>query len=91
MSCVHKHQEQRYNNTKICMLIHYVYVNIFFPLTKAIPIMFERGTTHCQTLHTWIDHNATRYSNFALPYIVSQFSTVLELFAMGYHALPPNL
>ena len=26
MSCVHKHQQQRYNNgkTKICMLIHYM-------------------------------------------------------------------
>ena len=31
-----------------------MYVDILFPLTKAIPIMFERVTTHCQTLHTYM-------------------------------------
>ena len=48
MPCVHKHQQERYNNenTKICMFIHYVYVNILLPLTKAIPIMFDCVTTH---------------------------------------------
>ena len=54
--------------TEICMFITYISVNILFPLTKAIPIMFERVTTHYETLPTWIGHNATRYSNSnALP------------------------
>ena len=63
MSCVHKHEQQRYNNenTKKCMFIHYIYVDIIFHLTKAIPNMFERVITHYQTLHTWIGHNAMRY------------------------------
>ena len=54
MLCVHKHQQQRYNNenTNICVFIHYMHVDILFPLTKATPIKFERITTHCQTLHT---------------------------------------
>ena len=61
------------------MFIHYMYVDILFPLTKAIPIMFKRVTTHFQTLQTWIDHNPTRYHNLnalphALPYIFSQFN-----------------
>ena len=66
VSCCHKHEEQRYHNenTKIYMFIHYMYVDIFLPLTKAIPIIFERVTTHCQTLQTWIGHDATRNYNF---------------------------
>ena len=54
MSCVHKHQQQRYNNenTKICMFIHYMYIDILFPLAKAIQIMFERVTAQYQTLNT---------------------------------------
>ena len=64
------------------MFIHYMYVEILFSLTKAIPIMFERVTTHYQFLRIWIGHNATRYHNFnalpyalphELPYIFSQF------------------
>ena len=60
-----------------------MYVDILFPLTKAIPIMSERVTTHYQTLQTWIVHNATLDHNFnalshalphALPYIFSQFN-----------------
>ena len=43
------------------MLVHYMYVNILFPLTKAIPVMFERVTTHYQTQQTSIGHNAMRY------------------------------
>ena len=85
MSCCHKHQQQRYHNqnTKICMFIHYMYFDILFPLTKAIPIIFERVTTHFQTLQTWTGHNATRYHNFnalpyTLPYIFSQFSLVWD-------------
>ena len=85
MSSCHKHQQQRYHNenTKTCMFIHYTYVDVIFPLTKAIPIMFEHVTTHCQTLQTWIGHDATHYHNFnalpqalphALPYIFSQFN-----------------
>ena len=51
------------------MFIQYVYVDILFPFAKAISIMFERVTTHYQTLKTWIDHIATRYHNFiALPH-----------------------
>ena len=30
--------------------MHYMYLDILFPLTKAIPIMFERVTTRYQTL-----------------------------------------
>ena len=60
-----------------------MYVDAFFPLTKAIPIMFEHVTTHYQTPQTWIGHDATRHHNFstlphalphALPYILSQFN-----------------
>ena len=52
-----------------------MYADVFFRLTKAIPIMFEHVTTHYQTLQTWIGHDATRYHNLnALPYIFSQFS-----------------
>ena len=45
MSCCYKHQQQRYRheNAKICIFIHYIH--IIFPLTKSIPIMFERVTT----------------------------------------------
>ena len=85
MSSCHKHQQQRYHNenTKTGMFIHYMYVDVFFPLTKVIPIMFEHVTTHYQTLQTWIGHDATRYHNLnalphalphALPYIFSQFN-----------------
>ena len=81
-----KHQQQRCHNgnTKICMLIQYMYVDILFPLTKATPTMFERVTTHYQTLQTWISHNTTCYYNFkalkhALPHLLShifsKFST----------------
>ena len=74
ISCCHKHKQQSYHseNTKIRMFLHYMYFDLLFPLTKAIPIMF---TTHYQTLQTWIGHNATCYHNFnALPYIFSQFN-----------------
>ena len=81
--CIHKHQQQRHNNesTKICVFIHYIYVDILFLLTKAVQIMFKRVTRHYQTLHTWISHNVTRCHNFntlphALSYIFSQFSIV---------------
>ena len=37
-------------NTKVCMFILYMYVDILFPLKKFIPIMFERVITHYQTL-----------------------------------------
>ena len=57
------------------MLIHYMYVNILFPLTKAIPVMFERVTTHYQTQQTSIGHNAMRYHKLntlphALPHVL---------------------
>ena len=73
-----------------------MYVDILFPLTKAISVMFERVSTHYQTLQTWIGHNATRYHNLnallhALLYIISQFSVFWWLIATGYHAFPSNL
>ena len=51
MSCCHKHQQQRYHheNTKIGMFINYMYVDILFPIIKAITIMSERVTTDNQT------------------------------------------
>ena len=75
MSCCHKHEHQRYHNenTKICILIHYMYVDILLSLTKTISIMFERVTTYCQTLKTQIGHNTTRYHKFnALPHVLPQ-------------------
>ena len=72
MSCCHKHQQERYRNenTKICMFIHYMYVDTLFPLKKVIPITFKCVTTYYQTLQTWIGDNATCYHNFkALPRI----------------------
>ena len=56
-----------------------MYVDILFLLTKAIPIMFERVTTHYQTLQTWFGHNAMHCHNLnalphALPCIFSQIS-----------------
>ena len=85
MSCCHKYQQQRHHheNTKICVFIHYIYVDILFPLTKAITTMFERVATYYQTLQTWIGHNATCYHNLnalphalphALPCIFSEFN-----------------
>ena len=91
MSRCHQHQQQSYHdeNTRICMFttLYVRYVDILFPLTKSIPIMFERVTKHYQTLQTWMGHDATRYYNFnalqhalphVLPYIchtpVSQFN-----------------
>ena len=58
------------------MFISYMYVDIVFPPTKSISVMFESVTTHCQTPKTWIDHNVkhhhdstcyrTRYHAFPL-------------------------
>ena len=61
MPYCHQHEQQRYHNenSKICMFIHYMHVYNMFPLTKAIPIMFERIPTHYQTLKTWIGQCVT--------------------------------
>ena len=61
------------------MVIHYMYVDIFLTLTKAIPNMFEHVTSYYQTLQTWIGYNTTYYHNFnvltrALPHIFSQIN-----------------
>ena len=66
MLCCHKYQKEKHHNenTKICILVHYMYAYTLFPLAKAIPIMFERLTTHYQILETRIGHNETRYHNF---------------------------
>ena len=83
MSSCHQKQQQRRNNenTRVFMFREYMYDDILFSVTKAIPIMFERITTHYQTLKTWIGHNATHYHNLnalphTLPNISSQFSMV---------------
>ena len=39
------------------MFILYMYLDILFPLTKAIQIMFEHVNKHYQTLETWVGHN----------------------------------
>ena len=53
-----------------------MYIDILFPLTKSIPIMFEHVTTLYQTSQTWIDHDVTRYYNFnALPHALQYIST----------------
>ena len=85
MSCCHKHGQQRCHNgnTEIRTFIHYMYADIVFSLTKAIPIKFEPVTTHYETLKTWVGYNAKCYDNFsalphALPYIFSQFSLVWD-------------
>ena len=61
------------------MFIHYMYVDIFSPLTKVIRIIFEHVTMHYQTQETWRDHNATRYQTFSLS--LAWFG----LFAACYH------
>ena len=67
MPCVHKHEQQRYNNEKTKKCLYTICMLYTFPLTKAIPIMFERVITHYQTLHAWIGHNAvTHYRTFSL-------------------------
>ena len=60
-----------------------MYVDIFFPLTKAIPLMFEHVTTHYQTLQTRIGHDATRYHNFnalpQLPRVTTRVTTCVTI------------
>ena len=56
-----------------------MYLDILFPLTKAIQIIFELVITYYQTPKTCISHKATRYHKFnaltlELPYIFSQFN-----------------
>ena len=91
MSYCCKHQQLGYHNenTKVCMFIHYTYVDILFSLTKAIPIMFEHVTTHYQTLETSINHNTTRYHSRYHTFSLSL--AWFELCATRYHALPSNL
>ena len=68
-----------------------MYVDILFPLTKAIPIMFENVTTHYLTLQILIDNNTTRYHNLnvlphVLPHALCTFSVSLAWFG-GYFQL----
>ena len=85
MSCFHKHQQEKYQNekqNKICMFIHYMYIDILFPRRKAIPIMFERVTTHVnlykdgQTMMQRVTITSTHYRTrqHTLPYIFPQFN-----------------
>ena len=85
MSCRHKHQQQRYHNENmtICMFIYYIYVDIRFLLTKAIPIMFEPVTMHnCY-------HNLNALERKKLPYrlVISLFVR----FHKSFHSLLWNL
>ena len=85
MSCCHKHEQQRYHNenTKTCIFLHYMCVDIVFPLTKAIPIMFQRVTTYYQTLKTWIGHNFNTLPH-SLPYIFFSLAWIVDN-ATWYH------
>ena len=65
--------------------MHYMYVDIRFPLTKAIPVMFQCSDTHYQTLQTSTDHDATHCHNFnalphALRYVFSKLTIVWDYF-----------
>ena len=84
------HSRYYNGNTKICMFVHYMYVSILFPPTKAITIMFECVTTYYQTLQTWIANNATRYHNFNVCYHMRYhtFSLSLAWFGAICNALP---
>ena len=76
------------------MFIHYIYVDILFPLTKAIPVMFERITTHYRILQTWIGHNAMRCHNFNVLLCIFSSLTWIGHNAKCYHnfnALPHPL
>ena len=91
------------NKGIIMKILKYIYLyticaNVLFPSTKAIPIMFERVTTHYKALQTWIGDNATRYHNFnalphALPYIFFQLSMVwgylqcVTIISICYHTI----
>ena len=72
------------------MFIHYMYVRILFPPTKAITIMSECVTTYYQTLQTWIANNAARYHNFTVCYHMCYhtFSLSLAWFGAICNALP---
>lgn len=76
-----------------------MYVDMFFPKMKAIPVMFERVATHYQTPQTWISINVTRCDSLKTrsvitriithitPYFLSDLPS-LGLFATRYYALP---
>ena len=88
ISCCLKHHQQRYHNenTKICIFIYYMYVDILFTLIKAIPIMFECITTYFQTLKTWIGHNATHYDQFyALTLMLPNIDVSVSLTWIGHN------
>ena len=71
------------------MFKHYMYVDILSPLTKVIPIMFERVTTHYQTLQTWRGHmqrviiTSTRYHTHYRTFLLGL--TWVDHNAMRYH------
>ena len=54
MSCCYQLQQQSYHNEntniRTFSILYVCYVDILSPLTKTIPIMFERVSTHYQTL-----------------------------------------
>ena len=50
-----------------------MHVDMLFPLTKVISVMFERVTTYYQTLKTWVDHKFNALPH-VLMYIFSQFN-----------------
>ena len=86
MTCCHNHQRNKSINIKILKYVcsYTIYIGwCTFPLTKVIPIMFERVTTQYQTLQTWIDRNAKCYRT---PYHTFSLSlTWARLNATRYH------
>ena len=66
--CCNKYQQQRYHNenTKICLFIQCMYVDVLFLLTKVILIVFGGVLPNSHTLPNstkMIGHNATRQHN----------------------------
>ena len=79
----YKHHQQRYNNenTKICMFIYYMCVDVLFPLMKAIPIVWTFYHTLPNSTKMDRPYNGIHYHNFSvlphtLLYIFPQFSMV---------------
>ena len=94
MSCCHQHQQQSYHdeNTKICMFttLYVRYVDILFPLTKSIPIMFEHVTKlykHGWAMMQRVTITSTRYGTryHTFYHTFSPSLTWLGYNAMYYH------
>ena len=89
MSNYHKHQQQRYHheNTKIDMFINYMYVDVLFPLTQAITIMFQCVTIHNQALKTVMQCVVITSARYHTRYHRSYRTFFLSLTWVGHNAL----